>query len=334
MMPCNLISQFQSGTIGNCDDKCTPDLTGCVSADSHTSPFFKTGQTLCYNNSSVETCTGNTGSDFYGQEPEPNFSYTAQHFELRSEDTVVEEAVSGLFWQRDTLGNYGYEKEGEIHYFCDAHSSCTFEEADGYCTDLTLGGYRDWRLPTIAEFSTIMNYYGNENRIDSIFTNTREEYWTQEGKIFSSVNGTLANPENNSTHQIKCVRSGNGCTTLQCMPKEELLIFDFGDSAVTSDDDSVFVFWYFGLGNSKYYGTWEQALEYCKNRDVNGLNKMRLPTVNELISLIGSRRIITDKAWTSTTVKGDATKAYAVDFSNTLVTTDSKNTVNYVICVE
>lgn len=333
MKSCTTIPRFQSGFIGDCDDKCMPDITGCVIADSYSSPFFKTGQTLCYNNNSVETCTGNTGSDFYGQEPEPNFSYTAHNFELRSEDTVVEETVSGLFWQRDTLGNYGYGKEDDFHYYCNAHSSCTFDEAEAYCSNLRLGGYNNWRLPTITEFSTIMNYYGNENRIDSIFTNTREEYWTQEGKIFSSVNGTLANPENNSTHQIKCVRSGNGCSTLQCMPKEKQKNYDFADIFITSDQNTEFVFWYFD-NPAAQKKNWKEALEYCKNRDVNGLNKMRLPTVNELISLIGSRRIITDKAWTSTTLKGDATKAYAVDFSNTLVTTDSKNTVNYVICVE
>ena len=33
----------------------------------------------------------------------------------------------------------------------------TWQEAKGYCQDLTLGGYDDWRLPTRAEFHKISN---------------------------------------------------------------------------------------------------------------------------------------------------------------------------------
>ena len=69
---------------------------------------------------------------------------------------------------------------------------------------------------------------------------------------------------------------------------------------------------------------------------------MRLPTVNELMSLIdrenGGSLIpgFTGTAWTSTTLNSDPTQAYVVNFSTGAVTTAAKVTGSniFVICVE
>ena len=153
----------------------------------------------------------------------------------------------------------------------------------------------------------------------------------------SSTAGTVSNSDS-GTHQVKCVRSGKESGTApQC--KDPVQILDFPDSLMISYDDETVIFWYFG--NPKVTKTWEEALEYCKTRNIHGLSKMRLPTVNELVSLInsadGTPRIpgFSDKAWTSTTANGNAAKAYAVDFTNAELTLDDKDTNNYyVICVE
>lgn len=85
---------------------------------------------------------------------------------------------------------------------------------------------------------------------------------------------------------------------------------------------------------------WEDALALCESIDFNSINKMRLPTVNELMWLIdrenGGSLIngFTGKAWTSTTLSTDPTKAYAVDFSTGSVVLESKTNNNIVICVE
>jgi hypothetical protein len=58
----------------------------------------------------------------------------------------------------------------------------TFKEGEEYCKKLTLGGYKDWRLPTIDELRSINNVMGE------IFTNTKndEPYWS---------NSLISNPE-------------------------------------------------------------------------------------------------------------------------------------------
>lgn len=61
-------------------------------------------------------------------------------------DTVTD-LVTGLIWQRhaDTSGACG---DGD----------CTWEEAHGYCFDLELDGFQDWRLPSIIELASLLDY--------------------------------------------------------------------------------------------------------------------------------------------------------------------------------
>ncbi len=336
-LQCEMFSQFKGGTMSACDENCMPIMTSCVNADSYTSPFFKTNQTKCYDNSGEITCPAAESSDFYGQEP--NFSYTAQNFESVSAG-ILKETVSELFWQQATPESYGFEKEDSSFVSaCAAGSSCTWEEAATYCSDLGDGGYNGWRLPTAAEFSTIMDYAAS-NRIRSEFTNSNGSYWTQERMLFSSADGTFAYAAS-GTAQVKCVRSDNGsCSAVQCQDAADLFVLDFDNAVITSSDE-IFSFWYFG--SPKVSKTWKDALDFCKTADVNGMNKMRLPTVNEIMSLIdtqNNRSLIpgfTGTVWTSTTLSSDAAKAYAVTFSSgipPMSETKAKTTSNYVICVE
>lgn len=349
-IPCQTFKQFKSGTIGDCDDKCMPDLTGCENAESYKIPFFSTGQTKCYDNSGeITPCPASESDEFYGQEP--NFSYTDQDFELNDDATVVKEKVSKLFWQKDTPENYGYEKEdSSFVYACEAHSSCTFAEAASYCSNLVIGGYSDWRLPTFAEFTTIMNYAAS-NHVQSVFTNTRSLYWTMERaedsrrRLVSSSDGTTTSTSSTSyTAQVKCVRSDDEiCSALQCQPTKYFKVLDFDGALITSNSEESFTFWYFGT--PAVTKNWKDALEFCKTRDVNGINKMRLPTINELMSIIDpshdnilAPEFAGKTVWSSTTAYGDAEKAYVVSsgFFGTLETEiKDKDTNNYyVICVE
>ncbi|MCX5903832.1 MAG: DUF1566 domain-containing protein, partial [Proteobacteria bacterium] len=53
---------------------------------------------------------------------------------------VVKDNVTGLEWQQATdPGTY------------------TWDQANTYCANLALGGYNDWRLPTIKELSTLVD---------------------------------------------------------------------------------------------------------------------------------------------------------------------------------
>ena len=330
---CAELSQFKgNGIIRECDNECMPIITECANADFYRSPFFETGQTECYDNSAEITPSCPTSGDFYGQEP--NFHYTEHEFETIAEGAVIKEKVSGLFWQKETPDRYGFEKDSIFYPYCVAETSCTYEEAKNYCSTLGIGGYNDWRLPTVSELATITDYSAAQH-IYSGFTNTTGRYWTKEGLLFSSADGTFSPTSTDTPAQIKCVHDKEAMCPI-C--GKNFKVLTFSNFIITAINENTFVFWY--LDNTIPEQSWKNALAVCQGIDFKGLNKMRLPTVNELITLIdtvnGGSLIsgFTGTAWTSTTWNNDVSQAYVVDFSSLNVTTAPKTNSNYVICVE
>ena len=322
-LECSSFPQFKSGTITVCNADCMPILTDCVNADSYTSPFFESGQTKCYSNSEELIPCPASGA-FHGQEHD--FSYIAHDFAKDGEE-IITEAVSSLVWQTITPTNYSGCLNGD---------SCTLEEAVEYCSNSMTGGHGGWRLPTAAEFSTIMDYASTVHIYSDFGETTHGSYWTSDGIVFSTVDGTSS--ASTGTAQVKCVWDESPCTAVQCSNITRLL--DFNDSMITTymAQGMKSVFWYFG--SSK---TWEQALSFCEGfSNSNGFNNMRLPNVNELMSIIdrkngGSLKSgFTGRAWTSTTWENgtDVTNAYVINFSDGSVSTDTKTNNNIVICVE
>jgi hypothetical protein len=76
--------------------------------------------------------------------------------------TVTDEST-GLMWQQET-----------------PTKETTLNQSITYCKKLKLGGYTDWRLPTIKELNTIVDYNRCNPAIDSdLFPNTPPlTYWT------------------------------------------------------------------------------------------------------------------------------------------------------------
>lgn len=330
-IPCSFMPQFKgSSYINTCDSDCMPIIQGvCDNADSYTPSFFETMQTLCYDNDSIISCPS-SGEAFFGQEP--NFTHLEHSFTIDAGNpTVIKEEVSQLIWQKETPLNYDGCLNGD---------SCTMEEAIEFCENSSTGGYDDWRLPTVAELTTIMNYASTPN-IYSGFDNTHDSYWTVEGIIFSTADGSSA--QSTGTAQVKCVRSDNStCPVLQCINQDMMKIITF-DFALVLNYQWDFAFWYFS--ESMQSDNWKNALEICEQVNFNGINKMRLPTVNELARLINIKggslipgfpdpESSNASAWTSTTLNSDPTQAYVIDFSSRSITVDSKTNSNYVICVE
>ena len=326
-LPCGILVQFSSGgTISTCDDKCMPNINECSERDSYNIPFFSTHQTLCYHESGTITCPA-SGDGFYGQSPQ--FNYLEQNFTDESA-TVVYESQSETYWQKKTPASY--DTYG---------SACTFEDALAYCENSTDGGYDDWRLPSAFEFPIIADF-GSKPHLHSAFEDTKNDfYWTAEGAVFSADNGTLTQMYQ-GTAQVKCVRKENDGSCPAC--KTNFWAYTFDDSIITYYENGMFpayTFWYFGPKDEMYQMDWQHALIFCKNADNgNGLSNMRLPTVNELITLINSHNgkpLIPDfsgSAWTSTTRSEVPAEAYAVNFDAAALETDAKTNSNFVICVE
>lgn len=138
---------------------------------------------------------------------------------------------------------------------------------------------------------------------------------------------------------VKCVRGDAsgcaGCERYNFLEMERLIV-----DLVDVDANEV-VFWYYDDIASAV--DWENALDYCAGITENGLSKFRLPTINELHSLVDRSSsnpaalvssISPEKFWTSTTVHSQNSDGYVVDFSNGSVEHHAKTSTAYVICIK
>jgi len=83
-----------------------------------------------------------------------------------SNGTVTDEST-GLMWQQKTPAN-----------------ESTLNQSIAYCKKLKLGGYTDWRLPTIKELNSIVDYSKCNTAINTeMFPNTPPlTYWTSSAR--------------------------------------------------------------------------------------------------------------------------------------------------------
>jgi len=121
---------------------------------------------------------------------------------LHAEITMIKDTKSGLLWE-DTP----HVRETKI----------TQPRAKAYCSELTLGGHRDWRLPTIRELLTIIDYTRVSPAILKAFSYVEDEsfYWTSthvadEDDAFWGVNfkrGASSKASEYYDRYVRCVRS-------------------------------------------------------------------------------------------------------------------------------
>ncbi len=96
-----------------------------------------TGQTLAFDGDGNIIITSE-GDAFYGQDAD----YANSEFSfILNDDGTTYDNNTGLMWETIPLGG-----------------KMTWEEAVEYCENLTLGGYDDWRIPTVEELFSISDF--------------------------------------------------------------------------------------------------------------------------------------------------------------------------------
>ncbi len=108
-----------------------------------------TGQTQCYNSSNAEITCPAAGEGFYGQDAQ--HTGNAPSFTNNGDGTVTDN-VTGLMWQRSPDS----DGDGDI----DASDKRSYDDAVAGASSLNLGGYSDWRLPTIKELYSLIDFRG------------------------------------------------------------------------------------------------------------------------------------------------------------------------------
>jgi hypothetical protein len=81
---------------------------------------------------------------------------------------TVSAESTGLMWEQ--------QASAETYVWGSANAPGT---AQNYCTTLTVAGYRDWRLPTYIELSSLVDYTRTNPSINAAFLNTQYTgFWT------------------------------------------------------------------------------------------------------------------------------------------------------------
>jgi len=292
----------------------------------HAESLLKTGQQRSYDDSGDTVPRGAVLDDGYYQA-----GITRSYTRNNGED-IVKDNITGLEWQ----DNESIEKPWLTHEHglaCaespyDNPTECYNTDGDtaaSYCSDLSLEGYHDWRLPTVRELRTLIDY-GKEfpsHNLDSIFsfkplsatwTSTTNDDFAQAAWFVNFEMGYSSFDSKESNISVRCVRGE---------PLEPLNLHR--DNLIVSDDNTKLQ-WQNNFEVTTNDTNWSKAIEYCENLTLGDYHDWRLPNQNELHSILDytSHNQSIDRAftqaksvpyWSSTTNATDTDNAWYVDFS-------------------
>ena len=199
---------------GNVDSDSVVVIVGTA-----TSVLKKTGQTKSYDEDGNEVTDGSIKDDgYYRKGVTPSYS---------RDDTkeIVIDNLTGLQWQDDasaasvekpwlTSANYNTCKNNTNSPSCYDTSGDT---AATYCSNLTLGGHNDWRLPTMDELMNIADRSKSDPAIDTAyFQNVSNGYWSSStfahfkggAWYLQSWGGSAHAYTKDAGNYVRCVRGG------------------------------------------------------------------------------------------------------------------------------
>lgn len=282
-------------------------LTSCSNDDSTTEDesteptvafvLTDTGQDTFYDEDGNEISTPVEGDALYGQDAQ--FTGTASSFKDNGDGTVTD-LNTGLMWQQTP----DYER----HNYYDA-----FDYVDG----LEIGGYTDWRLPTIKELYSLLNSNG---KLDPTNTSGSQPYLFDEyfdfeydanipyaGQYWSSTKYVKGGLQTNNIEgafgfnfadgHIKSYETGlyfdgtsgvqdPGCFVRAVRGEENVYgvnnFVDNGDGTVT--DNGTGLMWQQVDDGNTY--DWKGALAMASNSNLAGYTDWRLPNTKELQSIV------------------------------------------------
>jgi len=247
---------------------------------------------------------------------------------------IVTDNYTGLMWQDDA--NVSIVTKPWVttaNYNAVDYNNTSGDTATTYCTNLTLGGYSDWRLPTHSQLREIVDYGKSNPSIDTAFVNIYFDmyYYSSTPYILSSnnawivgfYNGTATNGNKAGSYVVRCVRGQEKSLPNTSFTRSNVGIVTDSLTKLQWQDDTI--------------GTiinWTRAISRCEALTLGGFSDWRLPNIKELQSIVDDSKIspsidsafvntVSDSYWSSTTLSYDSSFAWYVTFA-------TGNTYNYL----
>ncbi|ABV37195.1 hypothetical protein Ssed_2588 [Shewanella sediminis HAW-EB3] len=259
-----------------------------------------TNQNQCYDSTSggATSCIGNGyDADYSGNQP----SYT-----LSDDGLIVTDNITGLIWQQssDINGDGSLTSDDKLYQ----------SDTVSYCENLTYGGRNDWRLPSIKESYSLIQFSGKD---PSGYQGTDTSALTPFiDEIFDWAFGDLASGERiidgqfaSSTQYVSTTMNADATTfgvnfvdgRIKGYPSERLPFYvrcvsgntDYGVNAfsdngdLTVNDDATGLMWQQDDSDSV---NWEDAVAQCEAATTASHTDWRLPDAKELQSIVDYSR--------------------------------------------
>jgi hypothetical protein len=274
-----------------------PDISGY--------PIVGTNQTTFYDNQN-EITAPSALDPFYGQNAQYPGTTPSYH---DNGDGTITDMVTGLMWSQTP----DMDEDGDI----DVDDKMTYEDAVSNASIYNIGGYSDWRLPTIKELYSLIIFSGVDpsgyegTSTDGLVPFINTDYFdfaygdTDAGeRIIDAqyattnlyVDGELLFGVNFADGRIKGyglqMPFGPGDKTFSVMYVRgnstygENSFTDNSDGTIT--DNATNLMW---MQDDNGEGIdWENALSYAESYEFAGYSDWRLPNVKELQSILDYTR--------------------------------------------
>jgi len=255
-----------------------------------TYPIIDSNQLTAYDNTKAIPFPA-AGKPFHGQDAQCVGTPAAYR---DNRDGTITDLNTGLMWQKSP----------------DFNTRRTWDEAVTYANNLVLAGKSDWRLPTIKELYSLIDFRGSSVSQPPVpYIDTRYfdfqypkpgsglrlidvQFWSSTTYVGTTMNNDpTAFGVNFADGRIKgyprlpffarfvrCVRGGNGYGVNRFVDNHDGTITDQATGLTWQKADSLKTL------------NWEQALAYCESLTLAGKDDWRLPNAKELQSIVDYTR--------------------------------------------
>lgn len=292
--------------ISGCLGELGTPLGGLASSAQLNNPVVDTNQISCFDDRNQISCPS-AGTSFYGQDAQYTGNTPAY---VDNGDGTVTDMNTGLMWIQD------------------AGDKMTYSQGINGANSFSFAGYEDWRVPSIKELYSLMDFTGTDPSSMTDSTSNLQPFLDSD--IFDFEYGDTASGERvidsqwiTSNIYVSTVMNNQQCFfgvnfadgRIKCYPTRAggnngyFVRYVRGDSFVENDfvdnsdgtitDASGSLMWQQSDSGSGM--DWPDALNYCETLDLASFSDWRLPNAKELQYIVDYTR------------SPDATNSAAID---------------------